>query len=694
MGFSDEIDQLVSNLGQELDDTVKGNNGKQAPPEKDSYFIPKLFLLLLFLSTLVNVPILILGMVFFGGFSVLKRKPLPYWVAFLSFAGVIATLLSWSYQDLLQFLAIWRKLVPKVVTLLERIMQNGRPFQPNGHTLIMTVFVSLTFGSVGYIFFSKLKKNWFTYEKEEAHETYLESDRYKKIERKLPKLLQQTQKNYREGIDSALYAHKVLLGIDIYAKPAVFPIANLFTHTLVQGTTGTGKTYMMYNLMEEALREQFGVLFVDGKGDPKTVREITQIANKYQRKVYVFSDKASDSPDGQLWHYNPVMYGKPTAITERLMAVMDWSESFYENESKNLLQQIILFLADYIRIEKEREHRDIQGEPLTMDLETIHRFLDLSELAEYLFYEQSEHVIHKNYAEHVQQTQADDVTAKQAPTPENVNKPKQPLLFQKYIRMFFRKDSLDIEDLEAIKEERSEQSKLIRGLRTQLEQLIYSDLGERFTVKEGCTLDLERILKDGDIAIFSLDSNNYNTFIPTIGRFIVADSAYITTTLYGNTDTFSGVLGVFDEFGSYGNDNILDILSKARSAKMGAVLGIQSISDLANKRRNIDIKEQTIDNCNLFILGRTNSADNAEEIAELIGTYKDIDRTVMTENQLGSLSRLETKGERGTVRKVNKFTFNPDNIKYLPNYQFFYVNKNLTEDNKKKVFARNAFVDI
>lgn len=140
---------------------------------------------------------------------------------------------------------------------------------------------------------------------------------------------------------------------------------------------------MMYNLMEEALREQFGVLFVDGKGDPKTVREITQIANKYQRKVYVFSDKASDSPDGQLWHYNPVMYGKLTAITERLMAVMDWSESFYENESKNLLQQIILFLADYIRIEKEREHRDIQGEPLTMDLETIHRFLDLSELAEY-----------------------------------------------------------------------------------------------------------------------------------------------------------------------------------------------------------------------------------------------------------------------------------------------------------------------
>lgn len=231
-------------------------------------------------------------------------------------------------------------------------------------------------------------------------------------------------------------------------------------------------------------------------------------------------------------------------------------------------------------------------------------------------------------------------------------------------------------------------------MRTQLELLVYSDLGEKFKEKDGQTLDIKEIISNGDVILFSLDSNNYDSFIGTIGRFIISDCAYITTELYGNTDEFNGALGVFDEFGSYGNDKILTILSKARSAKFGAILGIQSISDLQNKSKNIDIKEQAIDNCNLFILGRTNSAKNAEEIAGLIGTYRDIDRTVMTENLGGKFARFETKGERGTVRKVNKFNFSPDSIKDLPNYQFFYVNKNIEEDNKKKVFARNVFEGI
>lgn len=233
--------------------------------------------------------------------------------------------------------------------------------------------------------------------------------------------------------------------------------------------------------------------------------------------------------------------------------------------------------------------------------------------------------------------------------------------------------------------------KLIKGLRTQLEMLLYSDLGEKFQEVEGKTLDIKEIITNGDIVVFSLDSNNYSSFIGLVGRFIIADCCYITQELFNELGDFKGVLGMFDEFGAYGTDNILQILSQAREANFGAVLGIQSYSDLANKRRNIDIKQQTVDNCNTFIIGRANDSDNAEEIAKLIGTYRDIDRTVMTENKGSRLMRIETKGERGTVRKVNKFIFDPDRIKDLPSYQFFYVNKNQREDNKKEVYSRNVF---
>lgn len=75
-----------------------------------------------------------------------------------------------------------------------------------------------------------------------------------------------------------------------------------------------------------------------------------------------------------------------------------------------------------------------------------------------------------------------------------------------------------------------------------------------------------------------------------------------------------------------------------------------------------------------------------------MGTYSDIDRTVMTENKLGTLSRLETKEERGTIRNVRKFWFDPDEIKDLPKYTFTMIDKTKDElqPTREKIFIRNV----
>jgi len=606
-------------------------------------------------------------------------KKIIYFTSGISLISFIGTIYLWSYQPLFQFGILWRALMPKIVAKIEELVQGGRVFNPTMESYIMLILMSLILVSVWLIIASKLKKNWFTKEKEQEKDNYMASDSYKKIYKNKEKYVRRIQKKYRKKNQN-----QVCIGMDIKGKSVLFDTSNLFKHCLIQGTTGTGKTNMMYNIMEAALRKAMGLIFINGKGDPKGIKEIEKIANFYDKRVYVFSDESK-------WHYNPVKYGKPTSVTDRLMAVMDWSEQFYEKESKNILQQIISFLQDYNEVEKHREHIKEQGEPLKMDLETIHRFLDLTEIANYLFIEQEEHKIQRKHQPRDNEELDGFLKKGQVKTKQENEEPQ---LYQKYIKIFFKKKTLTLANLDEIKEAKDEQIKLIRGLRTQLELLIYSDLGEKFKEVEGKTLDVKEIIQNGDIVTFSLDSNNYSSFIDIIGRFIIADCAYITTELYGKTEGFKGALGIFDEFGSYGNDNIIDILSKARSAKFGAVLGIQSISDLENKRKNIDIKKQTIDNCNTFILGRTNSPKNAEEISMLIGTYQDVDRTIMTENQGGKLARIETKSEKGTVRKVNKFEFSPDNVKNLPDYQFFYVNKNLEKDNKKKVFARNVFEDL
>lgn len=87
-------------------------------------------------------------------------------------------------------------------------------------------------------------------------------------------------------------------------------------------------------------------------------------------------------------------------------------------------------------------------------------------------------------------------------------------------------------------------------------------------------------------------------------------------------------VGFFDEFGSYANDKVMDVLAKAWSAKFGAVLGAQSISDFEVVDPNM--VKRVFDNVNVYLLGRTNSAENAEIITKSIGTYEDIDRTIMT----------------------------------------------------------------
>lgn len=593
----------------------------------------------------------------------------------LSLLFFVCCIYFWSGLPILQFAEWWKGIKPfePILKKAEELIQHSSPFSVTIKSYIMSLLLSIIISKILVIVVNRLGVTFFTKEKEQKLENYKNSNKYKQMYSSKEKHLNEIQKKYRKDNKNV-----VCLGMDIYKKAVNFSIKDLFTHCIVQGTTGTGKTYMMYNIMEEGLKENLGVIFVDGKGDPKTEKEIKKIADFYGKNLYVFSDRSK-------WHYNPVKYGKATAIKDRLMAVMDWSEQYYKNESENTLQQIILFIQEYIKIEKKSGHRTTQGNPLKNDLNTYMRFLNLTEIANYLFQEQSHFIVsaaNQNLSDNF------DDTPHSFELPEETENTK---ICKKYIKLFFNKEQLTIEDLENIEEENKEKNKLIRGLRTQLELLMYSDLGEKFEEKDGETLDIKEIISNGDIVLFSLDSNNYDSFISTIGRFIISDCAYITTELYGQTDNFNGVLGVFDEFGSYGNDKIISILSKARSAKMGAILGIQSISDLQNKAKDIDIKEQTIDNCNLFILGRTNSPKNTEEIAGLIGTYKDIDRTVMTENQGGKLFRLETQGERGTVRKVNKFKFSPDEIKELPNYQFYYVNKNIEDSNSKKVFARNVF---
>lgn len=601
-----------------------------------------------------------------------------------------------SWRPLLQFGGIWRFIWADGVEMLENLLQNGVPFQVTYQSWLGFACGIWCFTSVFLVVYRKLSKTWLTHEKEEDKRKLLESDTYQKTFKKKNEILEKRQLVYRKSEEQ-----KVYVGMNTEGKDIFLDIASFFTHCFVQGTTGSGKTVLMYAILEGALRNGIGGIFIDGKGDPKTEREISQLAQAYHKKIHVFSDCTD-------LHYNPVRFGKPTAIKDRLMATLDWSESFYEKESENMLQMIINFVNDFVQMEEKRategvERPETQGKRLRMDLQTIHRFLDLEELATYLFIEQSEEIIHgsRDLTEKVKQRKEVNVTKDTQKKKEKKKIQSKMManasLHEKYIRYFFNKDQLTYGDIEQAGDTKEEKYKLIQGLRTQLELLIYSDLGEKFLEHEDAekNLNIFSALMKGEIVLISLNSNDYSGFIKSIGRFLIADIAHCVTKLYSEAgEGFLGAIGFFDEFGSYGSRKIIDIVSKARSAKLGGVIGTQSFADLVTEEG--DLTGSLIDNSNLFFLGRSNDPDHAEYSAKLAGTYADIDRTIMTENKGGKLYRIDTKEERGTIRDVRKFVFDPDMIKELKNHMFVMVDKttDALEVSKEHVYTRNVMENL
>lgn len=605
------------------------------------------------------------------------------WGLFLIFAVSFGlALFRYGYLPLLQYGVIWKSFFPQFVNFFEKIVQNGTPFQVTNTSYFLGFLLIGTCTNLFLLISRRLKRTWFTKEKEQKKTDYLESDKFKKFFKERHRIIEKEQEKYRQSENKRIY-----LGMSVEKINEYLDINSLFTHSLVQGTTGCGKTTLIYGLLEGGLRNGLGGVFVDGKGDIKTEAELRKLASAYGKEVIVFSDQSK-------YHYNPVKYGKPTAIKDRLMSVMDWSESFYEKESENMLQMILSFIQDYIDVESNRTDKQRssgQGKRLKMDLETIHRFLDLYEIANYLFLEQSEQYLTDLAKTTEKKATGLTLTEKDLPLTHDGE-----LLHEKYIRYFFKQKELNYGDLDEIQEMKGEEVKLIRGLRTQLELIIYSDFGNKFveSKKQELNIDLLAEIKKGNIVLLSFSATNYAGFIQVLGRFIISDVGFCVSQLHKNEVDFKGAIGIFDELGFYINERILSILGQARSAKLGAVLGIQSISDLVTPFG--DFTGRIIDNVNLFFLGRSNYATNAEEASNTIGTYADIDRTVMTENQGGVLNRWETRGERGTVKKVRKYWFGPDEIKDMPNYTFTLTDKtkDRLEPYKEKIFIRNTMAGL
>jgi conjugal transfer pilus assembly protein TraD len=125
---------------------------------------------------------------------------------------------------------------------------------------------------------------------------------------------------------------RVLLGIDRdTGRPAGVPTAMLGRHTLVVGSTGSGKTTTALRLATAVLEQGGGLVVVDLKGDPNTVTSWRRAAAARSVGCHVWS------LDGDAV-YDPLAAGGVGERVRKVMALADWTEPYYRDQAEQLAQ--------------------------------------------------------------------------------------------------------------------------------------------------------------------------------------------------------------------------------------------------------------------------------------------------------------------------------------------------------------------
>lgn len=203
--------------------------------------------------------------------------------------------------------------------------------------------------------------------------------------------------------------------------------------------------------------------------------------------------------------------------------------------------------------------------------------------------------------------------------------------------------------------------KVAQGSFARFASLAESETGNIFN---GDGINVTSAMKNGDVILFILNPLLYPDTSSLLGRLVLIDSKQAVSNLF---DSKVRKFFIFDEINVYASSVLLDLVNKSRSANVTCLLGTQSLADLEDV--SPQFKQQTIENCNNYIVLRQNASQGASEWSETVGTYETMKMTY----QISSDEEEET--QKGSARRVREFIIHPDQIKNLKTGEGFYISR-------------------
>lgn len=406
-------------------------------------------------------------------------------------------------------------------------------------------------------------------------------------------------------IKSPVIKDGAILGVDKQnGKPAILYDSDANLHTLAVGTTGSGKTTTIFNIVYSSIARNLPLFYIDGKGDVALANKVAATCKKFGRKFYLFSMV------GKSCRYNPLATGGYTSKKDRIIELREWSEDHYRKIAEGYLQTVFKILR------------------------ACNINADITTLAQYL--------------------RADNLIALARSTNDR--------------------------ELLKLAVNISEQDKNIQSLIFEIENLAHSEIGHLFDCSSDNVLQLSQALAENAVVYFCLQPLQFPAYAELLGKLIINDLKALVATQLMKQEKLK-IYTIFDEFSVFAGDQIINLINQGRGAGVHAVLATQSLADIS-KKGGTALLGQVLNNCNNYIIQRQNNPEDAEILANIIGTKSELEITAQVS---------EKQGNVGSVKQVREFLVHPDEIKMLQVGNAFLLNKSSRSHNSPRRFIVQTF---
>lgn len=436
------------------------------------------------------------------------------------------------------------------------------------------------------------------------------------------------QKNIRdlENDNVRVKAGDAALGIDEKGNLVVQSKQEAAAHTLLIGASGTGKTTTELMRARNYIKHGEGYVIIDLKGASDVPEVMADFARRYNRKFrhFLFQDQrapytgpAENGPS----YYDPISRGDASRRKDMVINTRRWSEEHYKLIAESYLQTAF----DVVIGSPRKDDKILDG------IGEIIEVLDPGELSD-----RARYLPDEPYYDEIR----DSVRRL---TSRNLDK---------------------------------DETSSITGIVRQLSTMRSSTAGRwlRIHHDEGRNIDLRRVAEDGEIVVFSLDSLNYQEVSKSIANLIISDLKTVAGERGQRKDLLP--LHVFiDEFSALDSDGLTGLINKSRSAMMPLTIATQVLADL--KKIDSAFLGQLIGIVNSFIIHRSNTAEESEIFAGLVGKEMKWETSMgieHTSGMLGSIGKGAATGS-GRLTKKEDYIFSPSMFQELAPGEAIFIAK-------------------